>query len=76
VVGAAGTGKTHTISQAARMWEAAGLGPVIGVAPSQAARNVLADAAQIRAYNTAQFLGHHPERAAVPSAACRSAAAP
>jgi conjugative relaxase-like TrwC/TraI family protein len=62
IVGAAGTGKTHTISQAARMWEAAGLGPVIGVAPSQAARNVLAEAAQIRAYNTAQFLGHHPEK--------------
>ena len=40
------------------MWQ----GDVIGLAPSQAARNVLAAAAGILAYNTAQFLGHHPER--------------
>ena len=58
VVGAAGTGKTHTAAQAARMWEASG-GQVVGVAPSQAARNVLAEAAGIEAYNTAKFLGHH-----------------
>ena len=58
IVGPAGSGKTHVLAQAARMWQ----GEVIGLAPSQAARNVLAAAAGIRAYNTAQFLGHHPER--------------
>ena len=58
VVGAAGTGKTHVLAQAARMWREAGMGPVIGVAVSQAARNVLAEAAQVEAYNIAQFLGH------------------
>jgi hypothetical protein len=54
IVGPAGSGKTHVLAQAARMWN----GPVIGLAPSQAARNVLHTAAQIPAYNTAQFLGH------------------
>ena len=34
------------------------MGPVIGVTVSQAARNVLAEAAQIDAYNIAQMLGH------------------
>ena len=37
------------------------MGDVIGAAPSQATRNVLADAAQIEAYNTAQILGHLPD---------------
>ena len=37
------------------------MGPVIGVTVSQAARNVLADAAQIDAYNLAQMLGHTEE---------------
>ncbi|HEX3922112.1 MAG TPA: MobF family relaxase [Streptosporangiaceae bacterium] len=55
IVGPAGSGKTHVLAQAARMWP----GPVVGLAPSQAARNVLAGAAQIEAYNTAKFLGHH-----------------
>ncbi len=58
IVGPAGSGKTHVLAQAARMWQ----GAVIGLAPSQAARNVLAAAAGVPAYNTAQFLGHHPER--------------
>ena len=61
IVGPAGTGKTHTLAQAARMWQDAGMGPVIGVTVSQAARNVLAEAAQIDAYNLAQMLGHTQE---------------
>ena len=42
IVGPAGTGKTTTLAEAGRMWKAAGMGPVIGVTVSQAARNVLA----------------------------------
>jgi hypothetical protein len=40
----AGSGKTHVLTEAGRMWAAAGLGRVIGVTPSQSARNTLADA--------------------------------
>jgi hypothetical protein len=58
IVGPAGSGKTHVLAEAARMWP----GEVIGLAPSQAARNVLRDAAEVTTYNTAQFLGHTPER--------------
>jgi conjugative relaxase-like TrwC/TraI family protein len=54
IVGPAGSGKTRVLAEAARVWD----GPVIGLAPSQAARNVLAGAAQVPAVNTAQFLGH------------------
>lgn len=54
IVGPAGSGKTRVLAEAARIWD----GPVIGIAPSQAARNVLARAASIPAYNTARFLGH------------------
>jgi len=61
VVGAAGTGKTHVLAKAAEMWREAGMGAVVGVAVSQAARNVLADAAQVEAHNLAQFLGHTEE---------------
>jgi AAA domain/TrwC relaxase len=56
VVGPAGSGKTRVLAEAARIWP----GPVVGLAPSQGARNVLAGAAGVRAYNTAQFLGHTP----------------
>ena len=45
--------------RAGRAWEAAGLGPVIGITPSQSARNTLA-AGVPESYNTAQFLGHLP----------------
>jgi hypothetical protein len=38
----AGSGKTHVLAAAARAWEAAGLGPVIGITPSQSVRNTLA----------------------------------
>src|ERR1017187_8483874 len=38
----AGSGKTRVLAEAARAWTAAGLGPVIGITPSQSARNTLA----------------------------------
>jgi hypothetical protein len=55
----AGSGKTHVLAAAARAWESAGLGPVIGITPSQSARNTLAAGVPV-CYNTAQFLGHLP----------------
>jgi conjugative relaxase-like TrwC/TraI family protein len=54
IIGPAGSGKTRVLAEAAKMWP----GDVVGVAPSQAARNVLAAATGAQAYNTAQFLGH------------------
>ena len=39
----AGSGKTRVLAEAARAWAAAGLGPVIGITPSQSARNTLYD---------------------------------
>ena len=42
-----------------KAWAAAGLGRVIGVTPSQSARNTLA-AGVPESYNSAQFLGHLP----------------
>jgi conjugative relaxase-like TrwC/TraI family protein len=57
IVGPAGSGKTRALAEAASMWP----GPVVGLAPSQAARNVLAAAAEVPCYNTARFLGHTPE---------------
>ena len=57
----AGSGKTRVLAQAARIWAEAGLGPVIGITPSQSARNTLA-AGVPRSYNAAQFLGHLPGR--------------
>jgi AAA domain/TrwC relaxase len=53
----AGSGKTHVLAEAGRAWEAAGLGPVIGITASQSARNTLAAGVPV-SYNTAQFLGH------------------
>ena len=47
------------LAEAARAWEAAGLGPVIGITPSQSARNTLAAGVPV-SYNTVQFLGHLP----------------
>jgi hypothetical protein len=55
----AGSGKTRVMAEAARLWAAAGRGPVIGITPSQSARNTLA-AKVPESYNTAQFLGHLP----------------
>jgi hypothetical protein len=54
----AGSGKTRVMTEAARLWAAAGR-PVIGITPSQSARNTLA-AGVAESYNTAQFLGHLP----------------
>ena len=55
----AGSGKTYVLAEAGRAWEAAGLGPVIGITASQSARNTLAAGIPV-SYNTAQFLGHLP----------------
>jgi conjugative relaxase-like TrwC/TraI family protein len=55
----AGVGKTRVLAAAARTWQAAGDRPVVGVAPSQAARNTLAVFVP-ESYNSAQFLGHLP----------------
>ena len=58
LVGPAGSGKTRTAAEAARMWREAGMGEVIGLTTTQAARNVLEQTGVTRAYNTARFLGH------------------
>ena len=58
MVGPAGSGKTRTITEMARIWRDEGMGEVIGLTTSQTASNVLADAGVTRAYNTARFLGH------------------
>ena len=55
----AGSGKTWVLAAAGRAWAAAGLGRVIGITPSQSARNTLAAGVPV-SYNTAQFLGHLP----------------
>jgi hypothetical protein len=55
----AGSGKTRVLAAVGRAWEAAGRGPVIGITPSQSARNTLAAGVPV-SYNTAQFLGHLP----------------
>jgi AAA domain len=57
----AGSGKTWVLAAAGRAWAAAGLGRVIGITPSQSARNTLA-AGVPECYNAAQFLGHLPGR--------------
>jgi AAA domain/TrwC relaxase len=57
----AGSGKTRVLAEAARIWAQAGLGPVIGITPSQSARNTLAAGVPV-SYNAAQFLGHLPGR--------------
>jgi conjugative relaxase-like TrwC/TraI family protein len=55
----AGSGKTHVLAAAGTVWTAAGLGRVVGITPSQSARNTLA-AGVPECYNAAQFLGHLP----------------
>src|SRR5207237_7967850 len=57
----AGSGKTWVLAAAGTAWAAAGLGRVIGITPSQSARNTLA-AGVPACYNAAQFLGHLPGR--------------
>jgi hypothetical protein len=68
----AGSGKTWVLAAAGQAWAAAGLGRVIGITPSQSARNTLA-AGVPACYNAAQFLGHCPAGAAP---AARSACGP
>jgi hypothetical protein len=58
VAGPAGSGKTRTVAEIARIWREAGPGEVIGLATSQTAANVLTEAGVPTAYNTARFLGH------------------
>src|SRR6266704_1460132 len=55
----AGSGKTRVLAAAGTAWAAAGLGRVIGITPSQSARNTLAAGVPV-SYNCAQFLGHLP----------------
>jgi AAA domain-containing protein/TrwC relaxase len=55
----AGAGKTRVLAEVGRAWSEAGLGRVIGITPSQSARNTLA-AGVPESYNSAQFLGHLP----------------
>ena len=55
----AGSGKTRVLTNAGRVWAAAGLGPVVGITASQSARNTLAAGVPV-SYNSAQFLGHLP----------------
>ena len=55
----AGSGKTWVLTAAGQAWAAAGHGRVVGITPSQSARNTLA-AGVPECYNAAQFLGHLP----------------
>jgi conjugative relaxase-like TrwC/TraI family protein len=55
----AGSGKTWVLAAVGEAWAAAGLGRVIGITPSQSARNTLAAGVPV-SYNCAQFLGHLP----------------
>ena len=68
LVGPAGTGKSTTMAALREVWEAAyGVGTVVGLAPSAAAADVLAEALGIRAENTAKWLteqGRQVEREA------------
>jgi AAA domain/TrwC relaxase len=60
IVGPAGTGKTYTAVRIGTAWRDAGMGQVIGIATTSAARNVLHEAGIPVAENIAQFLGHLP----------------
>jgi hypothetical protein len=60
LVGPAGSGKTRTLAEAARIWREVTGGEVIGLAAAHAARNVLAAAGVELAQNSSQFLGHAP----------------
>ena len=57
LIGPAGSGKTRTLAEASRAWEAMG-SSVLGLATSQAATNVLLEAGVPAAENTSVFLGH------------------
>lgn len=60
LVGPAGTGKTTTLAGLRHAWEAAhGTGSVVGLAPSAAAAEVLADELGIDCENTTKWLYEH-----------------
>ena len=69
LVGAAGTGKSTTMAGVRAAWEAAyGPGSVVGLAPSAAAAEVLADAVGVPTENTAKWLTEQAGRtSALPS---------
>jgi hypothetical protein len=63
MVGPAGTGKTRTSAELARIWAQAGMGPVVALTTSSNSRNVIREEAArhgvtLQAYNTAEWLGH------------------
>jgi conjugative relaxase-like TrwC/TraI family protein len=68
LVGAAGTGKSTTMAGVRAAWEAEhGPDSVVGLAPSAAAAEVLADAVGVPTENTAKWISEHrslPEREA------------
>ena len=60
LVGPAGSGKTRTLAALRVVWEAEhGTGSVVGLAPSAAAAEVLADSLGIPTENTAKWLAEH-----------------
>jgi conjugative relaxase-like TrwC/TraI family protein len=64
LVGPAGTGKTSSMAGLRAMWERQhGTGSVIGLAPSAAAAEVLADELGIATENTAKWLTEHARQA-------------
>ena len=70
----AGSGKTRVLAEAARIWAEAGLGPVIGITPSQSARNTLA--AGVPAHTTPRSSWATCRAVAAPAARSPSAPAP
>ena len=64
LVGPAGTGKSTTMAGLRAVWEAEhGAGSVLGLAPSAAAAEVLADELGIDTENTAKWLYEHRQEA-------------
>ena len=62
LVGPAGSGKTRTLAALRRAWEAEhGTGSVVGLAPSAAAADVLAQSLGIGCENTAKWLVEHDQ---------------
>jgi primosomal protein N' len=50
----AGSGKTRMMAEAARVWAAAGRGPVIGITPSQSARNTRSTLLRLKGHGLPQ----------------------
>jgi conjugative relaxase-like TrwC/TraI family protein len=63
LIGPAGTGKTTTMHTLRHVWETThGAGSVVGLAPSAAAAQVLADDLEVATENTAKWLHDHTTR--------------